>query len=258
MTYRLALFGATLSHSLSPELHQGFAHDRGFKVDYQLLEITSCALGKQIGRFFATGGWGANITYPFKASAFEVVDQVTDEALQAGVVNTIYLDKGRLIGHNTDGLGFMLDCQQKGITLENRTILMLGAGGAARGLMPHLLNNAAKVFVANRHPHKVHTLCTTYPQIIPLSYEQVGDIPPPDIIINATSMSNQGLLPSIPAWLYTNTICIDLAYGQNGETIFTQAAKKAHCQQVFDGLGMLTAQARLAFNTWFAPGRSFA
>lgn len=250
MTYQLALFGHPVNHSLSPEIHRDFARQFNLDINYQLIDVNTDKLNKQVQSFFAQGGHGANVTVPHKQQVMAVVDHLTERAQQASAVNTLSIRNNQLWGDNTDGDGLVNDFKHKEIQTNNRRLLIIGAGGAVQGILPALLaTGPQQIFIHNRTPEKAQRLANQSPQCQVLSSDtNTGAF---DVIINGTSMGHHGISPPLKAeWINPQTQIYDLSYGQAARA-FLHQAKQLGAEKVYDGLGMLHHQAVLAFNQWF-------
>ena len=248
------VFGNPIGHSKSPLIHRLFADQTGQQLEYDTLlapldDFTSCALG------FFKQGLGANVTVPFKEEAFRLVDSLTPRAQRAGAVNTLSkLADGSLQGDNTDGAGLVRDLTvNAGVELAGKRILLLGAGGAVRGVLePLLAHNPASLVVANRTVEKAEQLAREFADLGPVAASGFSWLKEPvDLIINATSASLAGELPPIDPSLIEpgHTVCYDMMYGKE-PTPFCQWASEHGAAKVLDGLGMLVEQAAEAFFIW--------
>jgi shikimate dehydrogenase len=259
MTDRYAVFGNPIAHSKSPIIHAEFAKQAGAAIVYerQLVEEEKFAAAAQ--EFFAGGGCGLNITVPFKLDAFEFADQLTERAKLAGAVNTLKkLPDGKILGDNTDGAGLLCDITKNlGWTIAGKRVLVLGAGGAVRGVIaPLLAENPQRLVIANRTLAKAEELVQLFnsgkhaqaSKVLRASSLQIH-ARPFDIVINATSASLGGaMLELSPTILAPAACCYDMMYGKE-LTPFLQWAKQ-HGAQVADGLGMLIEQAAESFYLW--------
>ncbi|MFD2645976.1 shikimate dehydrogenase [Pseudomonas japonica] len=248
------VFGNPIGHSKSPLIHRLFAAQTGEELEYDTLlapldDFTACAQG------FFKQGLGANVTVPFKEEAFRLVDSLTPRAQRAGAVNTLSrLADGRLQGDNTDGAGLVRDLTvNAGVELAGKRILLLGAGGAVRGVLePLLAHNPASLVIANRTVEKAEQLAREFADLGPVAASGFSWLKEPvDLIINATSASLAGELPPIDPSLIIpgQTVCYDMMYGKE-PTPFCVWAKAHGAGQVLDGLGMLAEQAAEAFFIW--------
>jgi shikimate dehydrogenase len=237
-----AVIGNPISHSKSPLIHQLFSAQTGIALSYTTIEVQSEDLAKTILNF---PGQGLNVTMPFKQQAFYLMDECSSRALSAQAINTIkYLPDGSRYGDNTDGVGLINDLTlNKQITLTNKHILLLGAGGAARGLIVPLLNEQpARLIIANRTFEKAIELAGRYNDtVIACPLAELKNFSA-DLVINAANVTT---MPDIT--LNSGSSCYDLAYGRN--TPFLQWAAQ-HATQSWDGLGMLIEQAAAAFYVW--------
>lgn len=249
---KLAVFGNPIEHSLSPSIHTLFAQQTGVQIEYNKILTPVNAFVETAQDFIAQGGKGFNITVPFKVDAFNLATKHSINAQTAGAVNTIKVDGNTLIGENTDGIGLLNDLTKNlGIDLQNKIVLILGAGGATRGiLLPLLQQRPAQVMIANRTASKAAQLAKdfeSYGETCGFGLEKIKD-DPVDIIINATSASLEKQMPNITAGVANNAICYDLMYGK--QTPFMDWAQNNNASMVVDGLGMLVEQAASAFEFW--------
>ena len=205
--------------------------------------------------FFAAGGKGLNITVPFKERAWALADRLSEAASNARAVNTLYRDTdGALVGENTDGTGLLRDLKQNhGADLRDKRILLLGAGGAAKGVLPNLIaESPSEIYIANRTLEKAKSLAESAQGKARICAVHFHDIPIEgfDFVINATSAGLQGDLPKVPsATVNAHTWCYDMIYGA-GDTKFQTWAKSLNAEQALDGLGMLVEQAAESFKIW--------
>lgn len=249
------VFGNPIAQSRSPQIHHQFAEQTGEALNYekQLVEIDGFATAAR--QFFADGGKGLNITVPFKLDAFEFATQLTERARNAGAVNTLKaLEDGSILGDNTDGQGMVSDIvEHLGWSLEGKNILLLGAGGAVRGVLQPLLEKSpARVVIANRTIAKALTLVREFKRYGKVQACGFADLTDQqfDVVINGTSASLSGDLPSLPDTLLAeNACCYDMMYGAES-TVFMQWAQQHGASHIADGLGMLVGQAAEAFSLW--------
>jgi shikimate dehydrogenase len=255
MTDRYAVMGNPVAHSKSPRIHAQFAGDTKQALVYgtELVALDGFVAAAQA--FFASGGKGLNITVPFKQEAWALVAQRSPQAELAGAVNTMFLDEqGRLQGHNTDGIGLVRDIKQNhGGVLQGKRILILGAGGATRGiLLPLLQESPLSICVANRTVSKAYELAelfASYGAVTGCGFADLVD-QQFDWVLNASSASLQGELPPLPdALLAPGAWCYDLMYAKE-PTIFCRWATEHGAVQSLDGLGMLVEQAAESFFLW--------
>jgi len=252
---RYAVIGYPVKHSRSPFIHAMFAKQTGQNMSYGLLEAPPEHLAAEVTRFFADGGKGMNITVPHKQAVMELVTYCTPRAELAGAVNTLVLmDDGKLMGDNTDGVGLLNDLKQNhSVELSDKRILLLGAGGAARGVIaPLLAERPEQLVIANRNVERAAQLASEFQalgSITATSFNDVGN-EPFDLIINATSASLQGDMPVLdPGIVNAHTLCYDMAYGKD-DTVFTLWAKTQGAANAVQGWGMLVEQAAEAFYLW--------
>jgi len=247
--------GHPVSHSWSPFIHGMFAKATTQNLAYRLFDITPEDFRREVLRLFATGVRGLNITLPHKQAAAELVNELTPRAERAQAVNTIaFFEDTALLGDNTDGLGLTADLERNlGITLTDKRVLILGAGGAVRGVLGPLLERELReVHIANRTPERARKLATEFADMGQVSGCGYADLRGPayDLIINATSASLKGEMPQIPAGIVGEaTVCYDMAYGR-GHTPFTLWAKSLHAARATKGWGMLVEQAAESFLLW--------
>jgi shikimate dehydrogenase len=246
---RFAVIGAPIAHSLSPLIHQLFAEQTGKRLIYEKILLDETNFEQQVRQFFMNGGHGLNITHPGKLRARALCDAVTTRALHAGAVNTIWQnDAGQLMGDNTDGIGFITDISRY-LDLDNKSVLLLGAGGAAHGILSALIDaKPSRIVITNRTHAKAEALAKAHPPATAYHTSQLeGHF---DLIIHATATK----LPLTPLSALTthiskNTFCYDLQYDLTRTTPFVQWAHAHHCSAM-DGLGMLLEQAAAAYNIW--------
>ncbi len=254
MTDQYAVFGNPINHSKSPGIHRQFAEQTGQDMHYAKQLVDENAFEASAEAFFAQGGKGLNITVPFKLDAFSFADDTTPRAQRAGAVNTLALQTdGSILGDNTDGIGMVHDMHNLGWQLHGKRILVLGAGGAVRGvLQPLLAEQPQQIVIANRTFAKAQALELQFHDlgdVRALTYEQLAG-EQFDLVINGTSASLAGDLPPLPAnLLAANACCYDMMYGAE-PTVFMTWASQQGASAVADGLGMLVGQAAEAFYLW--------
>lgn len=252
---RYAVIGYPVKHSRSPFIHAMFAKQTGQQLSYQLLEVPPEHLASELPRFFAEGGQGLNVTVPHKQAVVNMMEYRTPRAEFAGAVNTILvMEDGKLMGDNTDGVGLLNDLSNNlKFDLKNKRVLLLGAGGAARGVLaPLLQQQPTELVIANRNVERAAALAKEFQSLGDLqgvSFAEVGAAPF-DLIINATSASLQGEMPEVSdAIVGEQTLCYDMAYGKD-DTVFTHWAKQLGAAYAVQGWGMLVEQAAEAFFLW--------
>lgn len=250
-----AVLGFPVGHSLSPYIHQSFAEQTQQELDYEAIEVKPEFFKKVLTDFFSSGGQGVNCTVPLKEMAFEQADVLSDRARLSGAVNTLKLThNGELYGDNTDGEGLLTDLVKNlKIDLVGKRILILGAGGAARGILAPLLSAAPlALWIANRTYSKGRTLADDFSALGKVNAVDYSELKGEqfDIVINATSASLTGKLPPLPELLLAKqAVCYDLAYSKE-PTAFIRWGRQQGARLSVDGLGMLVEQAALAFNIW--------
>ncbi|MCO4836855.1 MAG: shikimate dehydrogenase [Oceanospirillaceae bacterium] len=248
------VFGNPIHQSKSPNIHKQFAKAVHQHINYQAKLVAEGEFEDTVKAFFAQGGKGLNITVPFKQRAFAMAKVLSPAAKKAEAANTLYLNaQGQLVADNTDGMGLVRDiCHNLKGQLATKRILVLGAGGAVRGvLQPILAQLPAQVIIANRTYSKACDLAELFTDIGPIQATPMAQLSGSfDWIINGTSASLAGDLPPLPQGLITNTSrCYDMMYSAQ-TTVFNQWALKQGAQQADDGLGMLVEQAAQSFNLW--------
>jgi shikimate dehydrogenase len=255
LTDQYAVMGNPVAHSKSPLIHAAFARQTAQNLAYTAIRVEPGTFDAAVHDFFAAGGKGLNITVPFKQEAWALAEVLSDHARLAEAVNTLLIDEhGRLAGHNTDGPGLVRDIvANNGGQLAGRRILVLGAGGATRGILQPLLGeNPAEIVVANRTRSKAETLAKVFNGLGKISACGQDELQGEsfDWLINATAASLQGELPPLPKGLLrTGAWCYDLMYAKE-PTIFCKWAAREGAARTIDGLGMLVEQAAEAFLLW--------
>ncbi len=258
MTDRYAVFGNPIAHSKSPLIHAAFAKQTAQDMIYDRQLVEEGKFSEAARDFFANGGSGLNITVPFKLDAYAFADTLSERAQLAGAVNALKkMPDGKILGDNTDGAGLLRDITQNlGWTLRNKRVLVLGAGGAVRGVIaPLLAEQPQRIVIANRTLAKAEELVQLFDATHSVRERKLRasslhiHARPFDIVINGTSASLGGEMPDLdPAILNDGACCYDMMYGKT-LTSFLQWAKQ-HGAQVADGLGMLVEQAAESFYLW--------
>ncbi len=251
---RYAVIGNPIAHSKSPLIHAAFAEQTGESLSYtaELVEIGKVA--EFVHEFMQHNGRGLNVTVPFKQDAFELADTLSDRARRAGAVNTLLLDNNIIYGDTTDGTGLLNDLvKNHEQSLKGKRILVIGAGGAVRGVLePLLLENPERLVIANRTVEKAQQLAhdfAAFGNISACGFDQL-ESQQFDIIINGTSASLSGELPPLPENILAQQACAyDMMYAAE-PTVFMQWASQQGATSVFDGLGMLVEQAAESFFLW--------
>ena len=254
---RYAVIGHPVEHSLSPKIHQLFAQQTGQELSYEKLPAALNAFANTLEDFFARGGRGVNVTVPFKEQAAVWVDELSGGAKDAGVVNTIAPMDGVYWGYNTDGVGLVRDLNVNlNAVLAGKRLLLLGAGGAARGIVRPLLDaGLAHITLANRTPAKaealVHELAREFAETDLRASSLASAGGEYDLVVNATSAGLTGTGDLVAAAAVRGALCYDLVYaGADETTPFCRWAQAAGAAATFDGLGMLVEQAAEAFLIW--------
>lgn len=251
---RYGVIGHPVDHSLSPALHTAFARQLGKSIDYSRLDAQPGEFAATLRVFLDAGGRGLSVTLPFKEEAFALCHVLSPRAKRARAVNVLTAQKdGTLAGDNTDGAGLMLDLKQnRKLTLRNKRILLLGAGGAARGAVMALLDEKpTRIQIANRTASRAVKLAERCRSELVQGggYEAIRGAF--DLVINATSASLAGALPPLPeGCLDPRATCYDLYYSDR-PTVFMLWAEHEGAAHVFDGWGMLVEQAAEAFQLWY-------
>jgi shikimate dehydrogenase len=250
---RYAVIGHPIAHSLSPRIHARFAAQTGEALAYEALLAPLDGFRDCVERFFAEGGLGANVTLPFKVEAFELAREATPRARAAGAANFLVRDGAAVRCDNTDGAGLVRDLVHNlGVTLAGATVLLLGAGGAARGVIAPLVDaGVRRVVVANRTPARAEELARRFADIGDVRACALESIPESryDLVVNATSTSTHGAaLELAPHVLRAGLFAYDMAYGPAARGFVQQA--RAAGARASDGLGMLVEQAAESFALW--------
>ena len=255
MTDHYAVMGNPIAHSKSPRIHTLFAEQTGAALDYRAILVAIDGFAEAVTDFRMNGGKGLNVTVPFKEQAWALATSRSMRAELAGAVNTLSLEDGKtILGDNTDGAGLVRDLlQNHGARLAGQRILLLGAGGAARGVIGPLLDEKpALLVIANRTAEKAVELARLFCELGHTEGCGLGDVAgqPFDIIINATAASLSGTVPAIAGdTIAPGTRCYDMMYGDQ-PTAFMEWARAQGATQVTDGLGMLVEQAAESFYIW--------
>ena len=252
---RYGVMGYPVSHSRSPVIHRLFALQTKQELQYELLQVAPEKLEAAVRQFQRTGGKGLNITVPHKSEVAKLCDQLSERARTAGAVNTLSFRDGEISGENTDGIGLLRDLVVNlGFTLEDANILILGAGGATRGIVGPLLEmQPASLRIANRTIDKAEALADHFSRSGNVSACRFNVVPVTekyDLIINATSAGFKGEMPPYPAAAVSkDTLCYDLSYGLK-PTPFSEWALEQGAERSVMGWGMLVEQAAESFKIW--------
>lgn len=254
MTDLYAVFGNPIAHSRSPDIHARFAQACAQDLRYEARLAAVDGFAEAISAFVASGGKGANVTVPFKEEAFRLSTRLSDRAQRAGAVNTLIFKGAEIHGDNTDGAGLVRDIEcNAGLPLAGKRVLLLGAGGASRGVIaPILASGPASLFIANRSADKAVALACSFSALAAVDGGSFAEIDGRqfDVVINATSASLSGESLPLPAGIFAaGALAYDMMYGK-GETPFLKLAREQGAASCVDGLGMLVEQAAEAFFIW--------
>ena len=253
---RYAVVGNPVGHSLSPRIHACFAEQTGQALSYDAIELPLDGFAAGIRKLRQQGFRGLNITVPFKREAWALCDSLSTRAEQAGAVNTLsFTNDGSIAGDNTDGTGLVRDLVENlGIEIKGRDILVLGAGGAVRGVLGPLLEHSpARLVIANRTVEKAESLADDFSAVgniraLPFDALEGQAF---DLIVNGTAAGLSNEIPPIPTSLVRAvTACYDMMYNFEAPTAFVAWARDQGSVRAFDGLGMLVEQAAEAFRIW--------
>jgi len=261
---KYGVIGNPIGHSRSPTIHRAFARQTGSELEYDAILAAIDDFPAEVERFRAAGGKGLNVTVPFKLEAFAICERTTDRARRAGAVNTLRFgsdgDPNLIEGDNTDGIGLVRDLAFLHVPVSGERLLILGAGGAVRGVLAPLLEcNPQQLTIANRTLQKAETLVTDFTASFPktrlsaCTYDKLGAMPDLaafDLIINATPTGLSGDMPPVDLRaLGHRSVAYDMAYGKE-PTAFMHWALEQGAAAAHDGLGMLVEQAAESFNYW--------
>ena len=253
---KFAVIGNPISHSLSPVIHQQFAKQFDINLEYTKIQAESSQFGQKISEFRANGGFGLNVTVPYKKDAFVLAEQLSDSSILAKSVNTLSFNEGKINGDNTDGLGLINDLKvNKGITLSTKRILILGAGGAVSGVIgPLLAQHPELLLIANRTAEKARDLAAQFSTAGPVIGCGLKNIEKTkfDLVINGTAASMTGELPQVNSKVLEDVaFAYDMMYSDSSTT-FINWAQQHGVINTADGLGMLVEQAAASFFIWHA------
>lgn len=254
MTDVYAVMGNPINHTKSPQIHSEFAEQTQQDIVYSATLVPIDGFEHAVRDFFKGRGKGLNITVPFKEQAFKLADQLSPRALKAMAVNTLMLlPDGKILGDNTDGAGLVNDLTcNLNLELAGKRILIIGAGGAVRGILqPFLEQQPLSISICNRTYEKASELAASFKDlgnVNAMRFEELSE--PFDLIINGTSASLSKELPPVPpAIIGQHTWVYDMMYGKE-PTVFLQWAKSLGAAQCIDGLGMLVGQAAVSYELW--------
>jgi shikimate dehydrogenase len=249
------VIGHPVAHSWSPFIHGMFARQTGESVVYRLHDVLPQDFRAYVLEFFSRGGRGLNVTVPHKVAAAELANELTPRAERAMAVNTIAVQRdNRLLGDNTDGAGLVHDLRDNlSVNLAGRRVLIVGAGGATRGVVaPLLVLRPAELVIANRTAERARAFAADFNDLGAVQgcgFDELGG-QTYDVIINATSASLAGEVPAIPASVIgSDSLCYDMAYSK-GDTPFLKWSREQGCTRAFQGWGMLVEQAAESFQIW--------
>ncbi len=251
---KYAVIGSPINHSLSPQIHSIFAQEAGIQMSYEAVEVNKENFKTKVDELFKEGYLGLNVTLPLKEDAFDYAEVKSENASLCGSVNTLSFFKSSIYGETTDGTGLLEDFLKKGIELEASSVVLLGAGGSAKSIIPSLLSkNPKHLFLANRTEEKAKALVDRYKQDFPqidLLVTGLNSEIKADIIINSTSAGTLSEDIHLPKNLFNSQSKVyDLTYSKD-ETPFNLIAMEGGSKEVYDGLGMLIHQAALSFEIW--------
>ncbi|MER2491159.1 shikimate dehydrogenase [Catenovulum sediminis] len=250
---KYAVFGNPIVQSKSPLIHRAFAGQTQQELSYEAIFAEEDKFKERLNEFLASGGKGCNVTMPFKQQAFQLADKLSERAQLAEAVNTLTVDKdGKLLADNTDGAGLVADFHLNNVNLRDARILLIGAGGAARGVLKPLLDEKPeKLVICNRTLSKAQALAQRFASFGRIEAEEFSDIQSAfDIVINSTSTSLTGGLPPVSAKIFSsNTVAYDMVYSDSA-TRFNIWANDNGVALTLDGLGMLVGQAAESFLVW--------
>lgn len=254
MTDKYCVFGNPIGHSKSPRIHAAFAFQAGQDIEYSAILAPVDGFADAVDAFIADGGRGANVTVPFKQEAFQLATRLTPRAELAGAVNTLVFNADEIVGDNTDGVGLIRDVTVNlRYPITGKRVLLLGAGGAARGVVGPLLDeHPASVTIANRTVPRALALAEHFAHLGPVSGCSCESLAGQnfDIVINATSASLSGKMPPLPEGIFApGSLAYKMMYGL-GDTPFRVFARDQGAGMICEGLGMLVEQAAESFFVW--------
>ena len=252
---QFAVMGSPVAHSKSPRIHTLFAHQFKHRIEYTAIEVDPGGFAQALAQFRAAGGRGLNVTVPFKLDAFRLADHLSDRAKLAGAVNTIRFEPdGTVFGDNTDGAGLVHDLTKNlEVAIKDKKVLVLGAGGAVRGVLaPLLKHHPALLVIANRTVSKGKELAEEFAHFGKIEACGFNELKGKrfDIVINGTAASLKGEVPPLPENLFANhALAYDMMYGDKA-TPFMDWAALHGAERIADGLGMLVEQAAESYLVW--------
>lgn len=252
---KYAVFGNPIKHSKSPAIHKQFAVSLGEQIDYRAILAPIEQFEKTVTTFFQQGGIGANVTMPFKEQAYAMADELTPLAKVVGAVNTLKKrDDGTLLGDNTDGVGFVSDLLANEVAIANKRILIIGAGGAARGvILPLLEHKPAEIVIVNRTAQKAQDLAQLFADYGNVSGYGFDTLPVSNysLVVNSTSSSMNNELPALDKKHLKNCdVAYDMFYSLENTVFMNWVAQHNTNTKLLDGSGMLVGQAAQAYFVW--------
>ena len=251
---KFAVIGSPIDHSLSPKIHSIFARKLGIEITYEAIEVEPMHFDSSVNRLFDEGYAGLNVTLPLKELAFNFADELTEDSNLSGSVNTLWKEDGTIHGDSTDGRGLDRDLQERKLNLKNKEIVILGAGGSAKAIIPSLLKEDPKrISIGNRTLTKAEELIESFSSSKNKMnlFEMSENLNfKPDIIVNSTSAGIKNENIELPRDLLSKDIYIyDLSYSLE-DTPFIKLVKSRGIEKYHDGIGMLIHQAALSFKIW--------
>ena len=251
---KFAVIGSPIDHSLSPKIHSIFAKELGIEITYEAIKVEPIHFDTSVNRLFDEGYAGLNVTLPLKELAFNYADELTEDSNLSGSVNTLWKEDGTIHGDSTDGRGLVRDLQEKKINLKNKEIVILGAGGSAKAIIPSLLREDPKrISIGNRTLAKAEELIESFSSSKNKMnlFEMSENLNfKPDIIVNSTSAGIKNENIELPRDLLSKDIYVyDLSYSFE-DTPFIKLVKSRGIEKYHDGIGMLIHQAALSFQIW--------
>ena len=251
---KFAVIGSPIDHSLSPKIHSIFAKELGIEITYEAIKVEPIHFDTSVDRLFDEGYAGLNVTLPLKELAFNYADELTEDSNLSGSVNTLWKEDGTIHGDSTDGRGLVRDLKEKKINLKNKEIVILGAGGAAKAIIPSLLREDPKrISIGNRTLAKAEELIESFSSSKNKMnlFEMSENLNfKPDIIVNTTSAGIKNENIELPRDLLSKDIYVyDLSYSLE-DTPFIKLVNSRGIEKYHDGIGMLIHQAALSFQIW--------
>ena len=249
MTYKYAVFGNPVAHSLSPRIHQQFGKFLNLDIEYTAIQADPDSLTRKLSAFKQAGGSGANITLPHKQTVINQCQSLSDNAQKAQAVNTLVATTDGWHGDNTDGAGLLWDLRRQKVQLNDARILILGAGGASRGILPALTSARPKsIMLANRTLANAQHLAADFNHIDVIPMQKLDSLKSIDVLINTTAAGHTETGFTLALDPHNQPFCYDLSYGKPAQGFAGWAKQYAYPHS--DGLGMLVGQAALSFTTW--------